>query len=367
MLLIQTMIRSGPFSNSTSNMWMMQKIDHATRTVTLNKEFPVGVIYIVSVAFCWCWEEWFQVLYWNATIRYRCWWQRMRARLWCDNIYTSARNGRDGSLDQAESRPVIPSSISFFRLWPIPFNMYIIALAVCRFAALIYISYRSLSNQQSVGGSSHVQSLRRHFWDNSLYTLSTQVSHSTLRCYTRGKIAEISMSRVIFANFNEMATYELSGRWSSQTSYYPSKLNVRSREQSDTANLAIGFEYKHFSVVCHEWYQALRLILFSHNNITIQRSTMQKTSLPVWLQMPCRWSLAIIHRTSNHVPVQTPPSASNRLHARRSLTKHPVQQFSWGVHFGGSLLRSRMSRLMVSLITCWFPSGVTPMSSWVCF
>ena len=147
------------------------------------------------------------------------------------------------------------------------------------------------------------------------YTLSTQVSHSTLRCYTCGKIAEISMSRVTFANFNEMATYELSGPWSSQTSYYPSKLDVRSREQSDTANLAIGFEYKHFSVVCHEWYQALRLILFSHNNITIQRSTMQKTSLPVWLQMPCRWSLAIIHRTSNHVPVQTPPSASNRLHA----------------------------------------------------
>lgn len=115
---------------------------------------------------------------------------------------------------------------------------------------------------------------------------------------------------------------------SSQTSYYPSKLDVRSREQSDTANLAIGFEYKHFSVVCHEWYQALRLILFSHNNITIQRSTMQKTSLPVWLQMPCRWSLQLYIERRIMFLFRLPRLPVTDFMPRRSLTKHPVQQSS---------------------------------------
>ena len=87
----------------------------------------------------------------------------MRARQWCDNINTGARNGRDGSLDQAAAKSIIPSSTSFVCLCPIPFSIYIIALAVGGFAVPIYISRRSLSNQQAMGGSGPVQSLHPHF------------------------------------------------------------------------------------------------------------------------------------------------------------------------------------------------------------
>lgn len=138
------------------------------------------------------------------------------------------------------------------------------------FCAPIYITCRSLSNQQAVGGSGDVQSLHPHFWNGSLYT-PTQVSHSRLRCYTRGKIADISTNRVTFAYCNEMAVDEISGSRSSQTSYNPSKLNIWFRNRMMPTNLRIGFEYKHISVVCHEWCQTLHLILFSHDSITCQR------------------------------------------------------------------------------------------------
>ena len=108
-----------------------------------------------------------------------------------------------------------------------------------------------------------------------IYTIDVGKPLNTL-CYTHGKLAEISMNRVTFTNFNEMAVEETKV----QANFHLSKLNVRSREQSDTTNLSIGLEYKHIPVVCHEWCQTLHLILFSHNSITIQRAETQEAWKP---------------------------------------------------------------------------------------
>lgn len=105
------------------------------------------------------------------------------------------------------------------------------------------------------------------------------------------------MNRVTFTNFNEMAVEETKV----QANFHLSKLNVRSREQSDTTNLSIGLEYKHIPVVCHEWCQTLHLILFSHNSITIQRAETQEAWKPSFIRSNSIFSALLVSHdyTSN--------------------------------------------------------------------
>lgn len=206
-------------------MWTMRKIYHATRTVTLNKEYPAEGIYIVSVVFCFCIcldymlmlgrMSFSSSLPWIATIRYRRWWRTTRARPWFDNIYTSARNGGD-SIKHIVCSLVTHTFHHVYDRFGI--------LSFCR--TYIHPRIPLAIESASCGRLWSCSITSSAFLKCSLYTLSMQVSHSKLHCYTRGKIAEISKSRVTFANYNETATDELLGFRSSQSSYNPSKLNI---------------------------------------------------------------------------------------------------------------------------------------------